>query len=652
MSGVAAPTPRVTPADGYRLWARTYDREPNPMLSLERRIVFSLLPPLSGLDVVDLGCGTGRWLEIARDRGAKSLLGVDPSPEMLNHARTKLGEAASFVCTDCAGAQLASDSADLVFCNFVLSYLENPRALVNLAHRILRPGGALFVTDVHPQTALDFQWRRGFHADGEHREIRANNRPIDALIELFTRMNLETTLRVEPGFGEEERNLFARNGKQEYFEKVRAFPAIYILQMSIARDSAQDSRQVPHPGEIEALTGARIALGPCDALPVNLRIDNSRIESIANAAPIHEESCSGEKALDLRDCLVLPGLVNAHDHLEFALFPRLGRGGYANFREWAEDIQKSHASLIAVHRKVPREVRLWWGGIRNLLSGVTTVCHHNPYEPSVFNQEFVVRVLEDFAWAHSLALDPDCAAKKLVAPAGSAFLIHLAEGVDEKSAAEIFELHRMGALDASTTIIHGIGLDPAGRDLLRSVGAGLIWCPTSNLFLFGKTFSPDDIRDFPMAAIGSDSPLTAQGDLLDELGFVHRELSMPPVDLYACATRQSAGLLRLADGQGTLRLQGMADLIAVRDIGKSPADTLATLSFRDIEVVLLGGRVQLASAEMLQRLPTAARADLQPLVIEETVRWIRAPLDWLFRETVKHLGTEFSLGGKPVRFGN
>ena len=47
-----------------------------------------------------------------------------------------------------------------------------------------------------------------------------------------------------------------------------------------------------------------------------------------------------------------------------------------------------------------------------------------------------------------------------------------------------------------TTIIHGIGLDAAGRELLCSTGAGLIWCPTSNIFLFGKTFSSRDISRF------------------------------------------------------------------------------------------------------------------------------------------------------------
>src|SRR6202035_2198722 len=91
----------VTPVEGYRLWANTYDDEPNPMLSLEQRILGPLLPPLDDRDVVDLGCGTGRWLRALQGAGARSLLGLDSSPEMLVLAQSKLAGVANLVCADC-----------------------------------------------------------------------------------------------------------------------------------------------------------------------------------------------------------------------------------------------------------------------------------------------------------------------------------------------------------------------------------------------------------------------------------------------------------------------------------------------------------------------------------------------------------------------
>jgi hypothetical protein len=84
----------------------------------------------------------------------------------------------------------------------------------------------------------------------------------------------------------------------------------------------------------------------------------------------------------------------------------------------------------------------------------------------------------------------------------------------------------------------------------------------------------------------------------------------------------------------------------------SPADTLATLSHSGVELVLLGGCVQLASKEMIKRLPPAATQGLQPLCVEGTVRWIRAPLRWLFAQTTPHLGGEIRLGGKRISLAN
>jgi cytosine/adenosine deaminase-related metal-dependent hydrolase len=381
-------------------------------------------------------------------------------------------------------------------------------------------------------------------------------------------------------------------------------------------------------------------------------IAGGRVETLrtnhGNGGPTHGR----EWAVNLNGYLVLPGLVNGHDHLEFALFPRLGKGGYKNFLEWAEDIHHPGASPVFEHRQVLREARLWWGGIRNLLSGVTTVCHHNPYNPAVFENDFVVRVLREYGWAHSLSMDGEVAAKKWKTPKGQPFLVHLAEGVDEDCAKEIFDLQRAGALDEETIVIHGLALGKEGHALLREASAGLVWCPSSNVFLFGRTLSTEEIRSTGRVAIGSDSPLTAQGDLLDELRFAREISELSAKELYQCATARPAELLRLKNGEGSVRAGAWADLIAVRDTGQSPCDTLGKLSFEDIELVVIGGRVQLASTEMMKRLPSETMAGLEPLCVEGTVRWIRAPIARLFEQTTAHLAGEIRLGGKRVNIGN
>jgi cytosine/adenosine deaminase-related metal-dependent hydrolase len=71
------------------------------------------------------------------------------------------------------------------------------------------------------------------------------------------------------------------------------------------------------------LSGARVALTATHAERIDLGIRGSRILPFDSAPDKSIE-------FDLTGHLLLPGLINAHDHLEFNLFPRLGRGPYPN----------------------------------------------------------------------------------------------------------------------------------------------------------------------------------------------------------------------------------------------------------------------------------------------------------------------------------
>jgi cytosine/adenosine deaminase-related metal-dependent hydrolase/SAM-dependent methyltransferase len=649
---ITASSRGVSPKVGYRLSSRVYDAEPNPLLSLEQRFLERLLPPLTRLDVVDLGCGTGRWLEKLALRSPHSVVGVDLSPEMLGHAKRKVGDAAKLVVGDCANLPLPRSCADLILCTFLASYLQDIAKLAEQVRRILRPGGSIFVTDLHPATVSELGWRRGFHVDGSFVDITTYSTPIGQIVSSFEAVGIHTDAVLEPQFGEPEFQTLKRAGQVEAFRAASCHPAIYILQLRLRTRSSRRGTTFP-ARRLKRLTGARAAIGAQESTLANICIEEGRIGFLGRddmASPTHARE--GKRSVDLSGFLLLPGLINAHDHLEFALFPRLGKGGYNNFVEWADDIYRPGSSTISEHRAVPKNTRLWWGGIRNLLSGVTTVCHHNPYVEELFSNGFAVRVLRDFAWAHSLPMEHDFARKRRNAQPDQPFIIHLAEGIDLQSADEIFHLVREQALDDRTVLVHGLGLDARGMSLLRSLGAGLVWCPTSNVFLFGRTHSRETIHALPSVALGSDSPLTAHGDLLDEVRFARETVGMPSEALYSLVTTSAAQVLRLKNGEGTLRIGAFADLIGVRDTGLSPADTLGAMSCHDIELVIIGGQVQLASSDVLARLPRSVTTGLRPLQIDGQVRWLRAPVNRLFSETQRHLTGEIKLGERRVCNGS
>jgi len=65
---------------------------------------------------------------------------------------------------------------------------------------------------------------------------------------------------------------------------------------------------------------------------------------------------------------------------------------------------------------------------------------------------------------------------------------------------------------------------------------------------------------------------------------------------------------------------------------------------------MVGGRVQLASETIMERLPEAALQGLEPLWIDGTIRWLRAPVTQLLLKAEEVLGKgEVRLGGRTVR---
>jgi cytosine/adenosine deaminase-related metal-dependent hydrolase len=386
------------------------------------------------------------------------------------------------------------------------------------------------------------------------------------------------------------------------------------------------------------LIGARVARSGVEAERKDVCISRGRIVPLANVRKRGVD-------IDLSGCLLLPGLINGHDHLEFNLFPRLDSGPHANYVDWAASVFQPDQEPIRTHLRVPKHVRLRWGGLKNLFSGVTTVSHHNPYD-SVFAAEFPLRVARRFGWAHSIHFAPDFETRYRNTPPDWPFLIHAGEGTDDLARNEIGRLHGAGVLGKKTVLIHAVALEKQGLEIVRQTGAGVVWCPSSNLNTVGQTLGPKVLASGVPIALGTDSALTALGDLIDEFSVAKRLGHLTDSDVYEMVTSVPAHLLRLRNGEGEIRTGGVADLLAVFDHQSSPASALDRLR---PQLVIVGGKVKLVAANFTERLPASVTAILERISLEGRGEYlVDAPVAEILAISSRFLPEGIALSGRRV----
>jgi SAM-dependent methyltransferase len=213
----------VNALEGYRLWSPQYDATPNPLLALEGRVLADRLGSVQGMRILDAGSGTGRWMEWAAVRGGR-VFGVDACHEMIVEAARKPGLAGRTAMADVSAMPLSNDSFDLVLCSFTLGYSSSVLAVME---ELARVAGQVVVTDLHP-IAARAGWTRSFRAAGEMYELAHYPHSIEDLDAAADAAGLVLMWREEVSFGEPERDIFRRAGKERAFDDASRIPAVVL----------------------------------------------------------------------------------------------------------------------------------------------------------------------------------------------------------------------------------------------------------------------------------------------------------------------------------------------------------------------------------------------------------------------------------------
>jgi len=310
-------------------------------------------------------------------------------------------------------------------------------------------------------------------------------------------------------------------------------------------------------------------------------------------------------------------MINAHDHL---------------------------GSEIDLRSDTPREAALWMGALRNIMSGVTTVLHHEPQDSVLFSDGFPIRVVRNYGWANSLEpseLVPQFAATASDAP----FIIHLVANHPGEAKQKLSQLQALGVITDRTVIVHGGGIDGDIISLLHRAGCSQVWCPSA-VISGDLQVDPSFVVSNHRVALGSAFTSGKSHDIFSEIQNA-LALGVPPAAIYSMVTSRPCSILRLRNGEGRIVAGTPADVIAVVHNGGTPAETLCAVDTHDLDAVILAGRPIVATDKMTSRWPDQWREGLEPIRFDGNQRWVRWQLQRLVRNLVDRAGSP-QLAGRTL----
>jgi malonyl-CoA O-methyltransferase len=217
--------PRVLPTrEGYDRWAATYDTMDNWLLALEAPEVDRALGEVRGLEILDVGTGTGRHAIRLSERGAR-VVGIDFSDKMLAKARDKAGAAAvRFLKADVTGRLPFSDgSFDRVLSALVLEHVADLRPFFSELGRVVRSDGRIVVTAMHPAMFV-----KGISANFHEEEGEVRPRSYETTLSDYVMGAIDAGLEIS---ALAERSVDdALAARYERSRKLLGWPALVVMQ--------------------------------------------------------------------------------------------------------------------------------------------------------------------------------------------------------------------------------------------------------------------------------------------------------------------------------------------------------------------------------------------------------------------------------------
>jgi aminodeoxyfutalosine deaminase len=381
---------------------------------------------------------------------------------------------------------------------------------------------------------------------------------------------------------------------------------------------------------------ARIVLPICGPPIENgaVEIDADRIVAVGKWSEFRRG-----RATDLGEVVLMPGLVNAHCHLDYTDL-RIVRGG-KSFTQWVQTIIKKKLDwTVAEYRKS------WVRGARMLEETGTTTVADIEAVPDLIPWAWKQTFLRVFSFVEMTGVASGRAPKEIVSEAlkfdsfglsphalystvpqllkltawrarTMPITMHVAESEDEmrmysRRKGELFEwlsrvrdmsdcggttpvqaVQRAGLLGPKFLAVHVNFLTREDVLTLALTKTSVVHCPSSHAYFGHRRFPFQQLdRAGVNVSLGTDSMASMRGRelnmFLEMRQFARAYPSVSPVQILQMATLNGARALQLPVGE--LRKGALADLISVPFRGKTSQVESAILDTRNVNVVWVSGR--------------------------------------------------------------
>jgi SAM-dependent methyltransferase len=208
----------------YERWAPLYPPVPhNPLMRAEQQVMLRYWPEVTGARALDLACGTGRYSQLLADANAAEVVAMDFCVPML--MQVPIG---TRVCASMMHLPFAAGAFDVVVSGLALGHADGVHAWMREIARVLRKGGTLLYSDIHPEAARAGLTRSFRDLDDQPNSVPHRNYPVATQLEAAQAAGLSLEAVHEVRVGAELREPFAKS--EEFYRRWDGLPIVLVIR--------------------------------------------------------------------------------------------------------------------------------------------------------------------------------------------------------------------------------------------------------------------------------------------------------------------------------------------------------------------------------------------------------------------------------------